>query len=796
MRIGLLFERFDSCDVCRRHYSLFKFPKFAGQSRLGPAMDNLLDKLDSDTKSKLFKGNLANGRLVCKRLCEALSLISAVIIKVEISVHNESLRPIIPEKEKLEGLKIHQLKRMCNTQNTSLKGRKKDLIERLNIIRAQRRGLSEGRQLCPRDLLAISTTFPRGKIRVRLILRQSKREEVNLVLQMLSHVSNLTSIDFEGRSLDNICNGGLQALMDGFARTRTLTSLCFGETDFMASSNDYDLERLLRCFNCTLSIAHLDLRQTFIHDRKAALLVNVLKNTPLLTFLDLSHSCLLMQGAEYLGKGLKYVPLLTSILLGNGSARHLVQSLRDITSLTRLEVSCGFNDEDSLLLADNLLYHLSNLAVLRLRGNHFSACAAEPLFTIISSSRLRQLTSLDLGNYSGGSKHLRLGNTGATRLGSVLHCLPMLTAIDLANGEIGPSGARLLGHGFPNVLGLTALGMSDNPVANGTEALLLGAPGLQHLDFSSCRFTGPNVSVLCRALRRSLALTRINLCYAPLGASGALALASALTPAPLLTEMNLCRSSLGPDGALHLAAGLRSAPRLAVLKLAFTDLGADGVGHFAGALHALTALTELQIYGNDARDAGASALAEALLVAPALSLVGLGDSGIGDPGATRLAGAIRGGATGLTSLRLTSNEIGPPGMEALIAAQGGAPQLRNLDVRCGPPPPARARAYPRPCLCGGQGLRGSRGGGWGMGFGEGWGSMDLRGKQNRKDLPKVSWALPHLLMMGGARKPPRHAHASAAARWNRGPEPEARARLERESARLEEERRRCLRLIA
>jgi Ran GTPase-activating protein (RanGAP) involved in mRNA processing and transport len=652
---------------------------------------NLL-ALDSENQSKIFKGCLKNGRLVCKRLCEELSNHAAVLVAVELGADDDSLRPLIAEN--MVALRVQELKELCKLHGVDTRGKKEDMLRRLNTIQAASHIRQNERcAFCAQKLLAVNKTFPRGDIRLSIILRTFTKNEIALVLNQLSHIPKLTAIDFrlgEGRAVYEMCDAGLQALNQALVLSTSLTSLCFGE-DSSSCLPSCSAGRFFRSIQNRLFITHLDIRFCNLTDDSAAL-VNMLRNTPLLTSLDLRGCCLSEDGAKHLGDGLQRTPLLRSLLLakmklfginglGSEGIRCLVPFLMNTPSLTELDFGeCYIKDSGVQCLANDLLHHLTSLVSLQLCGNSFSVAGAESLCRVIASSCLCALTMLDLGNKK--YQFEPIGDDSATSLAAVLHCLPLLATLGLAICRIQAPGAFALARGLANVPGLTSLDMSRNPIGRGAEALVGAARNLRRLNMSYTAVDPPDVLALCRRLRCTPALTDIDLGSVKLHAAGARALAAALRHLPALVKLGLNNSTVGPAGARHLIPKLLGAPRLTALDLSSNKLGADGVTHIAAVLRTHTALVTLLLPDNNALDGGAEAVAEAILAqgAPCLTQLDLGYNDISNRGATRLAKAARGAAS-LASLSLICNRIGKTGEAALVAAQRANIRLTSLDVR-------------------------------------------------------------------------------------------------------------------
>lgn len=302
--------------------------------------------------------------------------------------------------------------------------------------------------------------------------------------------------------------------------------------------------------------------------------------------------------------------------------------------------------------------HLTCLATLALAGNGLGRRGAEAL----AASDL-PLTSLDLGDNDiqaegaaalasspalGGLLRLdlrgnALGSDGAGAI-AVSRTLVALESLDLGHNSIGPSGAAALALA-PHVGSLRTLSLAQNS---------LGLRGLELL-LSSNRFGS---------------LEALDLSSNDFGAQGAMALASSPF-ARRLKVLDVSDNRLG-DAGLAALLGAPALSRLRALRAAQNDLTSAGIMLLGGAP---PELEELDISRNELGEAGGTALASSL---PKLGLKVLSVDGcrLGGSGLARILDA---GASRLTVLGASGNQLGPEGARQ-IAGVSRPGSLTDLDV--------------------------------------------------------------------------------------------------------------------
>ena len=182
----------------------------------------------------------------------------------------------------------------------------------------------------------------------------------------------------------------------------------------------------------------------------------------------------------------------------------------------------------------------------------------------------------------------------------------------------------------------------------------------------------------CRRLRENdPMLTFLDLDGKNVGASGAKALAKALSINKTLQTLILSNNQLGDDGAKEISKALPTNTTLQTLVLSSNQIGDDGAKVLAVALETSTTLQTLNLENNQIGAGGAKALAVALKISTTLQTLHLENNKIGTEGAKALAQALKTNAT-LKKLYLEYNQSGAGGAMALAQALKTNATLQEL----------------------------------------------------------------------------------------------------------------------
>eukprot|EP00697_Spironema_sp_BW2_P001119 gnl/Spiro4/11520_TR6082_c0_g1_i1.p1 gnl/Spiro4/11520_TR6082_c0_g1~~gnl/Spiro4/11520_TR6082_c0_g1_i1.p1 ORF type:complete len:543 (-),score=110.41 gnl/Spiro4/11520_TR6082_c0_g1_i1:146-1774(-) len=263
-----------------------------------------------------------------------------------------------------------------------------------------------------------------------------------------------------------------------------------------------------------------------------------------------------------------------------------------------------------------------------------------------------------------------------------------ITSLNLANNEIGPSGATVLSKFLGMSSGsLLHLSLAQNKIGNkGLSALSQNFFKSQYccltdLDLSDCGLDAEGMSAVATLLCSELAvLERLNLSGNRIGVEGAQALAQYIIGAPSLRLRTLLldQNGIRDEGAASLAHALAAQSSVTALSLADNGVetsGAMACGHLL--MHS-TSLVSLSLAGNAIGDAGIAALAHALTCNSSLRCMHLAETAAGNGALQSLADALRTN-TSLSFMSLSENEyISDPGIEALFVGMKENRSLKTL----------------------------------------------------------------------------------------------------------------------
>ncbi len=136
------------------------------------------------------------------------------------------------------------------------------------------------------------------------------------------------------------------------------------------------------------------------------------------------------------------------------------------------------------------------------------------------------------------------------------------------------------------------------------------------------------VRELFEALKKNIALKRLDLSYNNIGDEGARLLAEALKTNTALISFNLDGNEIGPESARLLAVALEKNTALISLNLRFNNIGAEGAERLAAALEKNTALEALDLRNNNIGAEGAEHLIKLLERSPFLQEVNLSNNSV------------------------------------------------------------------------------------------------------------------------------------------------------------------------
>ena len=392
---------------------------------------------------------------------------------------------------------------------------------------------------------------------------------------------------------------------------------------------------------------------------------------------------------------------LSDSTIGSSGAIHIAEHVKYSTTLTSLNVSCNrICERTSQLISAArhiLMYRDDRMACNRFLNN--LASCIKPLF-------LSNLRDYD----ASGIKALSFSIASNT----------VLKSLDLSLNNIGEEGAKTIAKALESgTAPLTSLNVSKNSIgAEGAKAIatVLGRVVLKSLDLAHNSIGAEGVEATTAALG-SAVLTDLNLSENSIGAEGTSAIVAALGRS-VLKRLDTRDDSINGEAAQQLAATVLESKSLEVFasvpmkeicedKVTQLDLSNNTLerGRHLGPTEGIllsklmnlsTVLQKIVLSGNQIKDEGAIAVAESLKSNESLKELELVDCGVGVNGTKALATALSEGKAVLTSLDLSSNDIGGyydnkdtfvsdlSGVQALASALAGIAVIKLSSNRlCG-----------------------------------------------------------------------------------------------------------------
>ncbi|CAL8294907.1 unnamed protein product [Lota lota] len=282
----------------------------------------------------------------------------------------------------------------------------------------------------------------------------------------------------------------------------------------------------------------------------------------------------------------------------------------------------------------------------------------------------------------------KLSDEDIRTLSLVCCCDVFMAGLDVRYNDISNEGARHLAdliQEATSTLRFVDL-MGNNIHTDGAETL---AKSLHHNQrLLSVRLTGNKIGNrggMCFAsmLQINHTLQELDLADCDLGTQCVIAFAIVLKTNTSLLSLNISRPLLfsrQDETAVHMSAMLRVNQTLRELhlgKMAFTD---SGVERLAEGLRANHSLRYLDLRCNQVSRDGAQSLSGVLKSNGALQILDLSSNRIEDEGAASLSEAIASPACGLKALAITSNNIGSPGLLALVGAMKANSTLTHVYI--------------------------------------------------------------------------------------------------------------------
>ena len=347
--------------------------------------------------------------------------------------------------------------------------------------------------VCLTRLVFMSPTSPKFIQLLKSLISAPKSS-----LQEPDHVSQNHDVSSSLRLTEKTSH---QTLTHSLSYSREI--IIFGPTSELVS--------LLNSLHHVPRLSELDLVDVGMGNQECQLLATALKFVYKLRFLRLSCNPL-GHGISALAKHLHSVPYLELLLLedtqmGEEEVTALAHSLKNVTQLSELGLSCNPLGQGMSELAK----HLHNVPYLKMLLLRDTQMGEEEVIALAHS--LKNVTQLyiDLSNNP-------LGH-GINELAKHLHNVPHLKWLHLNDTQMGEEEVTALAHSLKNVVQLSSLVLSDNPLGHGISELakhLYSVPNLKKLVLNDTQISEEEVTALAHALVCAPKLMYLELAKNPL----------------------------------------------------------------------------------------------------------------------------------------------------------------------------------------------------------------------------------------------------------------------------------------
>ena len=331
----------------------------------------------------------------------------------------------------------------------------------------------------------------------------SELGELVILLNNLHHVPRLFDLDLYDVGMGN---QGCQLLATALKYVDKLRMLALPRNPL-----GHGISELAKHLHSVPQLKNVPLNDTQMGKEEVTALAHSLKNVTQLNKLVLPKNPL-GHGISELAKHLHNVPDLKELNLndtqmGEEEVTALAHSLKNVTQLSELGLSCNPLGQGMSELAK----HLHNVPYLKMLLLRDTQMGEEEVIALAHS--LKNVTQLyiDLSNNP-------LGH-GINELAKHLHNVPHLKWLHLNDTQMGEEEVTALAHSLKNVVQLSSLVLSDNPLGHGISELakhLYSVPNLKKLVLNDTQISEEEVTALAHALVCAPKLMYLELAKNPL----------------------------------------------------------------------------------------------------------------------------------------------------------------------------------------------------------------------------------------------------------------------------------------
>jgi len=289
-------------------------------------------------------------------------------------------------------------------------------------------------------------------------------------------------------------------------------------------------------------------------------LASALKENYVLQFLDLSGSCITLEGFNYLAEGLSENTSLVYLNIADNDIGHKIQNIvKPLMSCNLLELNISNNRLGDVglqlligIFQPTAVKH-SKIQTLNIGGNNISAFGATKLFDMLSKNHTVKKLVLDNNNLTG---------RGISNIVGLLFENATLTSISLYNCNLNHERADALGTGLSRNFHIDTLILGKNPFKDEGIKILVSSlkenSMVRVLDLSGCKIRDEGGKMIAELMASNHNIVKVDLKDNHIRDDGGLAFLDAVRANKKVTKLNLVRNPTSYKYILEMERIIRS----------------------------------------------------------------------------------------------------------------------------------------------------------------------------------------------------------------------------------------------
>jgi len=289
-------------------------------------------------------------------------------------------------------------------------------------------------------------------------------------------------------------------------------------------------------------------------------LATALKENYVLQFLDISGSCITLEGFNYLAEGLSGNTSLVYLNISDNDIGPKIQNIiKPLMSCNLLELDISKNrlGDAGLQLLIGIFQPTavphSKIQTLNIGGNNITAFGATKLFDMLSKNNTVKKLILDNNNLTG---------RGISNIVGLLFENATLTSISLYDCNLNHEGADALGTGLSRNFHINTLILGKNPFKDEGIKILVSSLKENHminvLDLSGCKIRDEGGKMIAELMSTNHNLIQVDLKDNHIRDGGGIAFLDAVRANKRVTKLNLVRNPTSYKYILEMERMIRS----------------------------------------------------------------------------------------------------------------------------------------------------------------------------------------------------------------------------------------------